>query len=110
MDRTAILTDAIEYIGDLLEEKKKLENELMKIDEENCEKSNLELKSTLLDKSPKDNMSAVKPNQVSSSLAEMAKMEVTEIIEIKHWFVATSVTVHWFVATSVTVSINETFN
>ncbi|TYI84159.1 hypothetical protein E1A91_D05G344500v1 [Gossypium mustelinum] len=76
MDRTAILTDAIEYIGDLLEEKKKLENELMKIDEENCEKSNLELKSTLLDKSPKDNMSAVKPNQVSSSLAEMAKMEV----------------------------------
>ncbi|KAL1102106.1 hypothetical protein V6Z11_D05G341200 [Gossypium hirsutum] len=76
MDRTAILTDAIEYIGDLLEEKKKLENELMKIDEENCEKSNLELKSTLLDKSPKDNMSAVKPNQVSSSLAEMAKMGV----------------------------------
>ncbi|KAB2084392.1 hypothetical protein ES319_A05G330500v1 [Gossypium barbadense] len=76
MDRTAILTDAIEYIGDLLEEKKKLENELMKIDEENCEKSNLELKSTLLDKSPKDNVSAVKPNQVSSSLAEMAKMEV----------------------------------
>nr|KJB61052.1 hypothetical protein B456_009G337700 [Gossypium raimondii] len=76
MDRTAILTDAIEYIGDLLEEKKKLENELMKIDEENCEKSNLELKSTLLDKSPKDNMSAVKPNQVSSSLAKMAKMEV----------------------------------
>ncbi|MFQ6660947.1 hypothetical protein Gotur_029274 [Gossypium turneri] len=76
MDRTAILTDAIDYIGDLLEEKKKLENELMKIDKENCEKSNLELKSTLLDKSPKDNMSAVKPNQVSSSLAEMAKMEV----------------------------------
>ncbi|TYJ36956.1 hypothetical protein E1A91_A05G343300v1 [Gossypium mustelinum] len=76
MDRTAILTDAIEYIGDLLEEKKKLENELMKIDEENCEKSNLELKSTLLDKSPKDNVSAVKPNQVSSSLAEMSKMEV----------------------------------
>ncbi|MBA0746568.1 hypothetical protein Gogos_009074 [Gossypium gossypioides] len=76
MDRTAILTDAIEYIGDLLEEKKKLENELMKIDEENCEKSNLELKSTLLDKSPKDNMSAVKPNQVSPSLGEMAKMEV----------------------------------
>ncbi|TYI29973.1 hypothetical protein ES332_A05G352900v1 [Gossypium tomentosum] len=76
MDRTAILTDAIEYIGDLLEEKKKLENELMKIDEENSEKSNLELKSTLLDKSPKDNVSAVKPNQVSSSLAEMAKMEV----------------------------------
>ncbi|XP_039013970.1 transcription factor bHLH90-like [Hibiscus syriacus] len=55
MDKSAILTDAIEYIGDLQQEKKKLENELMEI---------------------KDNMSAVKPNQVSSGLTETLKTEV----------------------------------
>ncbi|XWS22604.1 hypothetical protein CRYUN_Cryun29cG0050400 [Craigia yunnanensis] len=63
MDRTATLTDAIEYIGE-------------EIVEENCEKSNSEHKSAELDKLHKDNMSTVKQNQVSSGLAEMAEMEV----------------------------------
>ncbi|KAK8647582.1 hypothetical protein V6N13_121313 [Hibiscus sabdariffa] len=76
MDRTAILTDAVEYIGDLQEEKKKLENELMEIEEENCQRSNSELRSARLDKLHKDSMSAVKPNQVSSGLTGMVKMEV----------------------------------
>ncbi|KAE8701471.1 putative ATP binding protein [Hibiscus syriacus] len=76
MDRPAILTDAIEYIGDLLEEKKKLEDELVEIEEENCKRSDSELRSAKSDKLHKENMSAVKPNQVSSSLTNMVKMEV----------------------------------
>ncbi|KAK8691527.1 hypothetical protein V6N13_075037 [Hibiscus sabdariffa] len=75
MDRSAILTDAIEYIGDLQEEKKKLENELMEIEEENCKRSISELRSAKLSMFHKDNMSAAKPNQVSSSLTKMVKME-----------------------------------
>ncbi|GMI83494.1 hypothetical protein like AT1G10610 [Hibiscus trionum] len=76
MDKPAILTDAIEYIGDLQEEKKKLENELMEIEEENCKRSISELSSANLSMFHKDNMSSVKPNQVSSGLTEMVKMEV----------------------------------
>ncbi|KAK8677142.1 hypothetical protein V6N13_142697 [Hibiscus sabdariffa] len=78
MDRPAILTDAMEYIGDLQEEKKKLENELMEIEEENCKRSTSELRSEKLSLFRKDSISAVKPNQVSSGLTEMVKMEITE--------------------------------
>ncbi|KAK8579491.1 hypothetical protein V6N12_069816 [Hibiscus sabdariffa] len=76
MDRPAILTDAMEYIGDLQEEKKKLENELMEIEEENCKRSTSELRSEKLSLFRKDSISAVKPNQVSSGLTEMVKMEL----------------------------------
>ncbi|GMI90183.1 ABORTED MICROSPORES [Hibiscus trionum] len=76
MDRPAILTDVVEYIRDLQEEKKKLENELMEIEEENRKRSNSKLRSAKLDKLHKDNMPAVKPNQVSSGLTEMVKMLV----------------------------------
>ena len=38
MDRTAIVTDVIEYIMDLQEEEKKLQNELREIEEENWKK------------------------------------------------------------------------
>ncbi|XWS34792.1 hypothetical protein CRYUN_Cryun21dG0067800 [Craigia yunnanensis] len=82
MDRTAILTDAIEYIGDLQEEEKKLQNELRRIEEEDCEKRNAELKSAKLDKLHKDNMSAVNQNQVSSGLTEIPKTEVH--VEVNH--------------------------
>ncbi|XVE85078.1 hypothetical protein DITRI_Ditri17bG0063300 [Diplodiscus trichospermus] len=76
MDRTAILTDAIEYIGDLQEEKEKLQNELRKMEEEDCENSYSEMNFPKSDKLRNDKMSAVKQNQVSSGLAEMARMEV----------------------------------
>ncbi|KAL4278936.1 hypothetical protein GQ457_03G026200 [Hibiscus cannabinus] len=81
MDRSAILTDAIEYIGDLQEEKKKLENELMEIEEENCKRSISVLRSAKLSMFHKDNMSAAKPNQVSSSLTKMAPVEVNQITQ-----------------------------
>ncbi|XP_039010131.1 transcription factor ABORTED MICROSPORES-like [Hibiscus syriacus] len=55
MDKPAILTDAIEFVEDLQQEKKKLEKELMEIE---------------------DNISAVKPKQVSSSVTETVKTEV----------------------------------
>lgn len=76
MDRTTILVDVIEYIGTLLEEEKKLQEELRKIEEEDCKKSNAELKCAKLDRLHKDNMSAV-----TSGLAKMAKDKV-EGIEI----------------------------
>ncbi|XVF02464.1 hypothetical protein REPUB_Repub04eG0177600 [Reevesia pubescens] len=75
MDIAAIFTDAIEYIGDLQEEEKKLQNELRKIEEEDCGNSNAELKSAKLDRLHKD-ASAVEQNQASSNLVEMEKMEV----------------------------------
>ncbi|KAK6252536.1 hypothetical protein QUC31_014256 [Theobroma cacao] len=71
VDRTTILIDVIEYIGTLLEEEKKLQEELRKIEEEDCKKSNAELKCAKLDRLHKDNMSAV-----TSGLAKMAKDKV----------------------------------
>ncbi|KAE8732092.1 hypothetical protein F3Y22_tig00002237pilonHSYRG00246 [Hibiscus syriacus] len=58
MDKPAILTDAIEFVEDLQQEKKKLEKELMEIE---------------------DNISAVKPKQVSSSVTETVHVEVNQI-------------------------------
>ncbi|KAL1135378.1 hypothetical protein V6Z11_A12G169600 [Gossypium hirsutum] len=76
MDITAILTDAIEYIGNLQEEEKKLRNELKKTEEGDCGKSNAELKSAKLDWLHRKNMSAIEENHVPSGISEMAKMEV----------------------------------
>ncbi|KAH1074139.1 hypothetical protein J1N35_026467 [Gossypium stocksii] len=76
MDITAILTDAIEYIGNLQEEEKKLRNELKKTEEGDCGKSNAELKSAKLDWLHRKNMSAIEENHIPSGISEMAKMEV----------------------------------
>ncbi|KAG4116085.1 hypothetical protein ERO13_D12G147800v2 [Gossypium hirsutum] len=76
MDITAILTDAMEYIGNLQEEEKKLRNELKETEEGDCGKSNAELKSTKLDWLQRKNMSTIEENHILSGISEMAKIEV----------------------------------
>ncbi|PPD71168.1 hypothetical protein GOBAR_DD31956 [Gossypium barbadense] len=76
MDITAILTDAMEYIGNLQEEEKKLRNELKETEEGDCGKSNAELKSAKLDWLQRKNMSTIEENHIPSGISEMAKIEV----------------------------------